>query len=125
LIIVRIVFPSSNVEALSLLVIVTFFSFIYAGIHALKQGIVYARFYLIAWGIYCLAIINWMLSLVDVPFFLPEYAYWIQIGAFDLQVMFLALALAHRIRNIEKSRLEAEADNRAKTEFMARMSHEI
>jgi signal transduction histidine kinase/CheY-like chemotaxis protein len=121
----RLLSPDLNVVLLSLLVAVTYFSFIYAGTVAVFKGVVYARFYLIAWTVYCLSIVNWMFSLSGLPAILPSYSFYLQIAAFDIQVMLLALALAHRIRSVNQAKIKADADNRAKGEFLARMSHEI
>lgn len=128
LILLTIMAASQSRIALSLLgyiVIFAFFSFIYAGIVALRNRVVYARYYLMAWSIYSLSIINWMLTSAGFGGIFPDYSYFIMIAAFDVQVLLLALALAHRIRSMRQSKIEADADNRAKSEFLARMSHEI
>ena len=125
LVLLRLVNPELNVVLLSLLVAIAYISFIYAGAVALRKGVVFARFYLIAWTIYCLSIVNWMFWLSGLPSILPSYSFYLQIAAFDIQVMLLALALAHRIRSVNQAKIKADADNKAKSEFLARMSHEI
>ncbi len=121
----RVIFSTTNIVLLSLTTAIVYFSFIYAGFYALRKGVVYAKYYLVAWTIYCLSIVNFMLVASRLPALFPEYSYWLTIIAFDIQAMLLAAALAHRIRTIRQSALEAEAGNRAKSEFLARMSHEI
>ncbi len=125
LIVARFIWPDINITWMSLTTLLIYLSFIYAGFFALKKGVIYAKYFLIAWTIYCLAIVNFMLVASRQPAFFQEYSYYMVIIAFDIQVMLLAAALAHRIRFMRQSALEAEAENRAKSEFLARMSHEI
>ncbi|MGH1470923.1 MAG: response regulator [Cellvibrionaceae bacterium] len=106
-------------------ILIVFISFVIAGIYALKRGVIYARFFLIAWTLYCLALINWLLFRMGLPSFLSENSFFIMQIFFDGQIILLALALAHRIRSLRKDKIEAESDNKAKSEFLARMSHEI
>lgn len=104
---------------------VIYLAFIPAAIYSLVKGVAHARYYLIAWTLYNLALANWMLSLVGIYVFLPNQAFLINQIGFELQTMLLALALAHRIRILRNEKIEAQADNRAKSAFLARMSHEI
>lgn len=114
-----------DVTLLSITTLIAYFSFIIAGAFALKKGVIYAKFYLVAWSIYCLAVVNLMLFAGKYPALFAENSYWVLVFTFDIQVVLLAAALAQRIRTMKNSTLEAEADNRAKSEFLARMSHEI
>ncbi|MGH1472357.1 MAG: response regulator [Cellvibrionaceae bacterium] len=125
LIIVRFFTPTINITWMSITTLFIYLSFIYSGLFALKKGVIYAKYFLLAWTIYCLAIINFMLVASRQVAFFQEYSYHMVLIAFDIQVMLLAAELAHRIRTLSTSKLEAEADNRAKSEFLARMSHEI
>lgn len=102
----------------------TYIAFIAAGIYALIKGVVFARFFLIAWTIHCLALVNFVVS-VSYGGVYQEVANLVMSIGFDLQIFLLALALAHRIRSMRNAQQEAEADNRAKSIFLARMSHEI
>ncbi len=125
LVIIRILFPETNILLLSLTSLAAYASFIYAGYFAMRNGVVHGRYYLIAWTIYSLSIVNFLSGLSRGPVFLPGEPYWVMIVSYDAQVLLLALALAHRIRTMRQSTMEAEADNKAKSEFLARMSHEI
>ncbi|MGI1680078.1 MAG: response regulator [Cellvibrionaceae bacterium] len=106
-------------------IVLVFISFVVAGVYALRRGVIYARFFLIGWTLYCTALINWLLFRIGLPSFLPQQSFFMMQICFDGQIMLLALALAHRIRLLRTEKLEAESDNKAKSEFLARMSHEI
>lgn len=110
---------------MSVITLVIFLSFIAAGAHALRKGAVYARFFLIAWTLYCLAIANWLFSISGLPAVFAGQSYELMQFSYVAQVMLLALALAHRIRTMREDKVAAEADNTAKSAFLARMSHEI
>lgn len=106
-------------------VLITFISFIYSGIYALRKGAVYAQFFLLAWTLYCVALINWILFRLGLPSVYPHHSLLFLQISFEAQIMLLALALGHRIRLMRNEKIEAESDNKAKSEFLARMSHEI
>ncbi|MEX1034303.1 MAG: response regulator [Cellvibrionaceae bacterium] len=115
----------SSVPFASYLSTALYASFIPACIYSMYKGVVYARFFLIAWTLYIVALINLMLMGAGIFLLMPAYAYFIHQIAFDMQIILLALALAHRIRVLRDEKTEAQADNRAKSAFLARMSHEI
>ncbi|GAA6135555.1 hypothetical protein NBRC116188_23450 [Oceaniserpentilla sp. 4NH20-0058] len=117
--------PSISLNLAGLIVMISALSFIYAGFYARRKGVYYAKYYIVAWTLYCSSILNMMLYVGGASSFMPNYTYWVLVIVFDIQVMLLAFALAHRIRIIRQSKIEAEADNRAQSEFLARMSHEI
>lgn len=125
LVVLRVFVPETNVVLLSLTTLVAYLSFIYAGFFAVRKGVTHAKYFLVAWTIYSLSVVNLMSLLSRGPALFPHYSYSMMIAAFDLEVLLLAFALAHRIRGMRETTLEAEADNRTKSEFLARMSHEI
>ena len=102
-----------------------------AGTGMLFKGVRAARFYLLAWSIYLVAVILRVLEGYGVlpPSVLTENG--IQIGSAAV-VTLLSLALADRINaersereNLARDRAVAEAGAAAKGEFLATMSHEI
>lgn len=125
LVAIRITTGKLDAVYLTWMALVVYLSFMAAGIYALVKGVVYARFFLIAWTLYLAALTNWLLMVSGVPSVLPEKSFLFLELSYDAQVFLLSLALAHRIRTLRSSALEAEADSRAKTAFLARMSHEI
>ncbi len=106
-------------------VLIIFISFIFSGIYAQRKGVVYARYFLIAWSLYCAALINWIMYRLGFPAIFPEQSLAFLQISFYIQIMLLALTIAHRIRLLRNEKIEAESDNKAKSDFLARMSHEI
>jgi two-component system, sensor histidine kinase LadS len=105
--------------------------FFATGLRALWVGVRAARFFMLAWAVYLLAIqFRILLGFGVVPSnFLTLYSP--QIGS-ALEVTLLALALADRItlerqekERLGRERAVAQAATAAKSEFLARMSHEI
>ena len=125
LIILKVLIPAISINLLGLVAIVSYFSFIYAGFYARKKGLVYANYFILAWTLYCISVVNMILYVSGLPSLFPGNTYWVVVIVFDIQAILLALALAHRIRSMRNAQIEAEADNRAQSEFLARMSHEI
>lgn len=125
LISLKVVIPELSINLLGLVSIISYISFIYAGFYARYKGLDYATYFIVAWTIYCIAVVNMLIYVSGGPSFLPNRTYWVVVIVFDIQAILLAFALAHRIRSIRNAKIEAEADNRAQSEFLARMSHEI
>lgn len=125
LIIAKVVEPKLSINMLGLVTIISYVSFIYAGFYAQNRGVDYAKYFIIAWCLYCFSVVNMIFYVSGLPSVLPNNTYWLMSIVFDIQAILLALALAHRIRSIRNAKIEAEADNRAQSEFLARMSHEI
>jgi len=105
--------------------------FFATGLRALWVGVRAARFFMLAWAVYLLAIqVRILLGFGLMPSnFLTLYSP--QIGS-ALEVTLLALALADRItlerqekERLGRERAVAQAATAAKSEFLARMSHEI
>jgi signal transduction histidine kinase/CheY-like chemotaxis protein len=125
LVLLRTLGVNVGIRYLTLVVLISSLSFIAAGVFAVWRGYAYARFFLLAWTVYCLALVNWLMSLNGAPALYPVQSYNILQLSFLAQILLLSSALAHRIRSLRKAKLEAEADNRAQRNFLARMSHEI
>lgn len=125
LIILRTVDAGVPIKSLSLVVMVIYLSFVVAGVFALRKGYQYARYYLLAWVVYCFALANWLMAISEAPALLPTQSYLLLQLSFIAQILLLSTALAHRIRTLRKAQLQAEADNRAQSSFLARMSQEI
>ncbi len=104
---------------------------VWSSVIMLNRGVKYARYFLYSWIVFIL--LGIMLTLNKFALlprtFITEYA--VQIGNV-ISILLMSTALADRI-NVEKRRrsraqddaLEAEAENKAKSEFLAIMSHEI
>ena len=122
---------SISIRATSLLTASMTLVFFATGVRALVVGVRAARFFMLAWGIYLVAIQVRILlgyGLVPSNFFT---LYSPQLGG-ALEVTLLALALADRItlerqekERLGRERAVAQAATAAKSEFLARMSHEI
>lgn len=125
LVLIRVTTGKLDAVYLTWAAMVVYLSFMVAGVYALLRGVVYARFFLIAWSLYFVALINWLLMVSGTPALLPDKSFMVLEFSYDAQIFLLSLALAHRIRTLRTSAMEAEADSRAKTAFLARMSHEI
>jgi signal transduction histidine kinase/HPt (histidine-containing phosphotransfer) domain-containing protein/ActR/RegA family two-component response regulator len=120
-----------SIQVTSLLATAMTLVFFATALTALVRGVRAARFFLLAWGVFLLAIQARALlgfGLVPSNFFT---LYSPQIGS-ALEVTLLTLALADRIAlaRLDKERLlresaVAQAATAAKSEFLARMSHEI
>jgi len=98
--------------------------FFVVGCWAWYRGQAYARYYVLAWGFYLSIIAFFMLAVLQVVTFSPNYIVLIMYATV-VEAVLISLALASRIKIIttegEKAR-EAEA---IKSEFLAKMSHEI
>ncbi|WP_460234483.1 hybrid sensor histidine kinase/response regulator [Aurantivibrio plasticivorans] len=125
MIVLKRLIPSFDIGIMSFYVIFSFLVFIGVGFYALHRGVVHAKYYLIAWSVYGFSAINMMMYVAGLPAPIEENGYLLQSASFYFQALFLAFALAHRIRKMRESKLQAESDNKAKSEFLARMSHEI
>ena len=120
-----------SIRATSILAATMTLVFFATGLRALMLGVRAARFFMLAWAVYLLAIqVRILLGFGLVPsnFFT---LYSPQLGG-ALEVTLLALALADRItlerqekERLGRERAVAQAATTAKTEFLARMSHEI
>lgn len=101
-----------------------YFSLLAAGIYAYRRGIVHAGYFIIGWTAYCASILWYVLNIIGI--------YSDSSGAFDyvrasviFQMLVFALALATRVRHTKEKQIQADAENKAKSEFLAMMSHEI
>jgi len=120
-----------SIRATSILTASMTVVFFATGVRALVVGVRAARFFMLAWATYLVAIqVRILLGFGLVPsnFFT---LYSPQIGG-ALEVTLLALALADRItlerqekERLGRERAVAQAATAAKSEFLARMSHEI
>ncbi|MCW8195873.1 response regulator [Proteobacteria bacterium 005FR1] len=113
------------IAVLNLVVLISTVSIIAAGVFALWRRYSYARSFLLAWTVYCLALANWLLAIGGAPALFPLQSYTVLQLSFMAQLLLLSSALAHRIRILRVAKLEAEAESRAQSNFLARMSHEI
>lgn len=91
---------------------------------ALRRGTPYARFFVLAWGVYTLGILVYAFGLIAFRTSLDE-AYLFQRATFIVHLFLFALALADRIRDLRREKRKAETENLHKSRFLANMSHEI
>lgn len=99
-------------------------TFIGAGIFALRKGMYYASYYIVAWLGYSIAMIVVSASFAGLIDFKREYIHMYQIAS-AAEAVLISLALAARINHLKRSRREALTETRAKSAFLAKMSHEI
>lgn len=103
---------------------IAYMSCLYAGIYAYRRGVEHARFFIVAWGAYCISVLIYVSTeILSLSYFSDSYSL-INI-AYVFQAFLLAFALADRVRIVRRKRAQAVADNQAKSEFLAMMSHEI
>ncbi|MFZ5723915.1 MAG: 7TM-DISM domain-containing protein [Pseudomonadota bacterium] len=103
-----------------------------AGVAALRTGFLPARLLLLAMGVHIVSISLLSFSaLAEIPR-LFEFADNLHRAGFIFLLVCLTIALGHRIRardedrrRAEESVLKADAENRARNEFLSRMSHEL
>ncbi len=104
---------------------------LFVGTMAWKRGYGPARYYLFAWTIFLVGIM--VASFKNAGWIPANFitTYGVQIGS-ALEVILLSVGLASRIRLMQAEKElyaaekeEAEAANRAKSQFLATMSHEI
>ncbi|PTY37586.1 hypothetical protein BGP77_13905 [Saccharospirillum sp. MSK14-1] len=94
------------------------------GLYAWHQGVMAAKFFVLAWTVFYLGNILFLLSssgLIQLPW--PPTVVS-KIGAF-LETMLLSFALAHRIRLLRESSERERMRAEAQSYFLAQISHEI
>lgn len=110
--------------AASLLLGLGSIAFIFAGILAWKNGKTYAKHYVIAWSVYCVAVTIASLGSLTVIAYESWMKDLVQLAS-ALEAMLISFALAARIKTLKEGKQIAEAETKAKSAFLAKMSHEI
>jgi len=99
------------------------FTYIVFGIISFRRGFTAARFYLLSWGIFCVAIMSILFDTFgSVNLYIIIQI--LQVATMTEMILF-SLALADRISVFRRDRQIAEALGQAKSAFLATMSHEI
>lgn len=105
-------------------VIFGFLLLLAAGLVRAWQGFRPARFYLLGWTGLSVGMIAGALGLLGViP--LSSYSVHLVLAASAFEMLFLALALADRIRGLQRDKGKAEAATEAQGAFIATVSHEL
>ena len=94
----KIFFDISNLIAFSII--------IYAGFLSLKSGFTPAKYYLVAWGVFLCAVFYWTLGQTNIIPLTHMNAHASTFGS-ALEMILMSLALAERIKLIEKENLES------------------
>lgn len=101
------------------------------GILRWRAGQEEARIFVIAWGLFLLALLMVALNTYGLFPILIISLFGMQLGQIAQQIL-LSMALANRINKLKKEKIQreqesllAQAENQAKSEFLATMSHEI
>jgi len=120
--------PFANLQILNffldLLLFLSSVIFLWIGFICWRGGFKPARFFLLAVGILSLTAIFYTLILEDVIAFSHARLAFIEISI-PIEAILLSLALADRIRVLQRERETAQAASQAKSQFLASMSHEM
>jgi len=101
-----------------------FLSFILVGVYCWRKQTAYAFYYVLAWIIFSLTVVIASLAFLGFAPYDLRYAYAAQFGSV-IEAILISLALGARINILKQESFQAQADNRAKSNFIAKMSHEI
>ncbi|HET8707218.1 MAG TPA: 7TM diverse intracellular signaling domain-containing protein, partial [Pseudomonadales bacterium] len=123
--------PHVNVLTVSLNGVVAAILLIGAGLLKIRDNFKPARYFVSAWSVFLLAVAMVALNSFGVINSIMLSLYGLQAGII-LQQSLLSLALGKKINSLKQAKLDADAasllaqaEHKAKNDFLARMSHEI
>lgn len=111
-------------KLIALLTAASFMSFIMVGVYSWRNNVSYAAYYVLAWVVFCLLVIAASLAYLGFAPYELAYAHAAQFGSV-IEAVLLSLALGARINSLREESYQAQAENKAKSNFIAKMSHEI
>lgn len=113
-----------STSLLSIYTIISGVSFIVSGVYAVRKGASYARYYVLGWFLFCATSTYASLGFLKLITFEWNMLYYVQLSS-ALEMVLISFALAARIKIIDKERVEALSQNKAKSELLAKVGHEI
>lgn len=109
----------------AVLAMIAFPSFFFAGVASWRKGYHYARFFTIAWFLLCFFVAWVGMTALGVST-VPINNVWNSLKIVSAaEMVLLAFALASRINYLTKQEKSAREENRAMSEFIAQISHEL